>query len=102
MTDEEFYDECGRILGVEHVAHPVDKPRENRRGEQCSTSRTRWTRSLGNGRYAGRGVIRKFGEKVHVAFHTPHVNQMFASTTEALDFLSELTRRGSASPEGDG
>ena len=85
--DKAFYDACARLLGVEHDYKPF------RYGK-----RSRWNnRKPGNGRFPGRGLVRAFGDHVHLSLYRPKpINRLFDSREEALSCLLELTR--SASP----
>jgi len=57
IADVEFYIKCSDILNVEFIDHSF-----------THYKRTRWNnRSAGNGRFPGFGIIRVFGDKVHVA-----------------------------------
>lgn len=76
-----FYEEVAAILGVNFVDNSFPWYK-----------RTRWNnRSPGNGRYEGYGIVRKFGDKVHVALRHPVVcHQIFDSEQKALDFLRAI------------
>ena len=61
MTDEEFYARCAEILDAEHEYLPF-----------AHHARTRWNnRRPGCGRFPGRGMVRLFGERVHIALRHP-------------------------------
>lgn len=83
MENEEFYEICADILGATH---------EGRAFTQYK--RTRWNnRTPGRGRYPGFGIIRLFGNIVHVALLNPvTVTRTFDSREEAIAFLRELPR----------
>lgn len=78
---DEFYNECAELLGATHEGKefPYHK-------------RTRWNnRSPGRGRFPGYGIIRVFGDVVHIALNAPvqHI-EVFPSKEKALDFLRSL------------
>jgi hypothetical protein len=86
MNDEDvnveqgFYDRCAELLGVPHTyrKYPYKK-------------RTRWNnRTPGNGRFPGRGLIRLYGESVHVSLRDPAINCRFPSKEACLSFLLGL------------
>lgn len=54
--------------------------------------RNRWTnREAGNGRFPGMGLIRMFGDVVHIALHTPiHHNAVYSSPEDAIMALSDI------------
>lgn len=75
MTNLEFYERCAEILGQEF--------------EDCSFKhykRKRWNnRKPGNGRYKGFGLIRVYGNMVHISTST--TNKLFNSKELALEWL---------------
>jgi hypothetical protein len=77
-VEERFYQDCAKLLRVEHVyaKFPYSK-------------RTRWNnRTAGNGRYAGRGSVRLFGENaIQIMLHTPKCVKTCKSMQEALDVI---------------
>jgi hypothetical protein len=79
--DEAFYDACAKLLGVEHDFVPF------RYGK-----RTRWNnRRPGSGRFPGRGLVRAFGDRVHLSLYRPKpVNRLFDSRATALQYLREI------------
>lgn len=78
MTNEEFYRECARLLDCEHEGEPFKYYR-----------RTRWNNRVpGQGRFAGHGIIRVFGDKVHVSLTNPQL-WMIGSKEDVLKVLSE-------------
>lgn len=80
MTNQEWYREYARLLGVSYDCTPFP---------HCY--RTRWNnRSAGSGRYAGRGIIRIFGDQVHVGLTNPEL-QMVGTKEEVRDRLLDLT-----------
>lgn len=81
MNDEEFYGRCARILGAATDTAPFPY-----------AHRTRWNnRSPGRGRFPDHGMIRRFGDVVHVALRNPEpVNRTFADPHQALAFLETL------------
>lgn len=79
MTNETFYNKCAELLGANHEYVPFPWAK-----------RTRWNnRSPGSGRFEGFGIIRVFGDKVHVSLRYPvSVNKVFNSKEEVLVALS--------------
>lgn len=76
MTNDEFYDACASLLGCKHEgrAEPLLK-------------RNRWINRIpGSGRFPGRGIIRVFGEQVHVALNDPPLT-MIGTKEEVLQTL---------------
>jgi hypothetical protein len=84
-VEEGFYQRCAELLGVPYTYRPFPYRR-----------RTRWNnRSAGNGRFEGRGLIRLFGQTVHVALNAPvRVTRSFKSHEETFAFLASLTTGG--------
>lgn len=80
MKDEDFYAECAAILNtvVDGEAFPYHK-------------RTRWNnRKPGRGRFPGFGIIRAFGDLVHMHLYSPiRIEKVFLGKDEALAFLRE-------------
>lgn len=89
-SEQIFYRQCAELLGAAHAYRPFPYAK-----------RTRWNnRAPGNGRFPGFGLIRVFGERVHMQLRRPApINRRFASKAEALNFLAQLVaaRRRSAS-----
>jgi len=81
MDDKEFYDRCADILDAEHEYLPF-----------AHYARTRWNnRKPGSGRFPGRGIIRIFGNDVHIAISSPiPIHQRVRGKQEALDLLERL------------
>jgi len=81
-VEQGFYQACAALLGAEHDyrAFPYRRP-------------TRWNnRTPGNGRFPGFGLIRLFGEKVHMQLRAPApVNRWFEGKDAALAHLAALT-----------
>lgn len=77
----DFYEKCAEILGVEYDGQPFTHYR-----------RTRWNnRSPGSGRYPGYGIIRVFGDKIHVALQRPVSHHgIYGSQQEVLDLLRSI------------
>ena len=95
MLVERFYQKCGELLGMTYTAGAPQKLGLYRDGSQRqSTNASRWGgREPGSGRFPGYGIIRVFGNKVHVALHTPDtVTKWFDSHMEVLTFLATLSR----------
>lgn len=76
-----FYKRCAELLCVPdtYSAFPYRK-------------RTRWNnRAPGNGRFEGFGLIRLFGNSVHMMLKHPYaVNRFFPSKETALLYLEEM------------
>jgi hypothetical protein len=74
---EQFYETCSAILGIPHVFRsPVAR-------------RTRWnTRLLGNGRYAGFGLVQCFGSSIRVV--SKHGTKVFKTYEETYDYLKKV------------
>lgn len=80
MTDEEFYRRCGEILGVEHTGKAF-----------AHYARTRWNnRTPGRGRYPGRGIVRLFGNTVHIALTNPPCSKTIKGRQAALDHINVM------------
>lgn len=80
MEIEEFYEHCGRLLGVGHEGQPFPYYK-----------RTRWNnRKPGQGRFPGRGIIRVFGSQVHIALTNPALHKICDSKEECLNVLKSL------------
>lgn len=78
MNELEFYRECARLLGCSHDGEAFPYP-----------YRTRWNnRKAGRGRFEGHGIIRIFGDRVHVALHRPEIS-VIASQEEVLALLKQ-------------
>jgi hypothetical protein len=77
------------LLGASHDYRAFPHRRPNR-----------WSnRSGGNGRIAGYGVIRLFGETVHMQLRAPaSVNRCFSNRVEALAYLATLCAANNAHP----
>lgn len=85
METDEFYHKCAELLGVEYDCKSFP---------WTSYKRTRWNnRAAGSGRYSGFGIIRKFGNQVHVALQNPvNHTKIYDSEQEVLDFLATLSK----------
>ena len=85
MNNEEFYNKCAELLGVEHDYLPFEY-----------RYRTRWNnRKPGSGRFPGCGIIRKFGSQIHVALtHPVNHHGIYNSEEEVLSFLKSLKISG--------
>lgn len=78
-NNEEFYEEVATILDTQHHSNPFPY-----------RYRTRWNnRAAGSGRFAGRGIVRCFGDQVHIALVEPNINKICSSKQEALELLRE-------------
>lgn len=90
MTNEKetFYEECAKILGVNHnYVVPYS----------AYTHANRWNnRAPGNGRFEGRGVVMMYGSScIHIMLHSPQkVNKQVGSTEEALALLKQIMSSG--------
>lgn len=80
MNNEEFYVECAKLLKTEYNCQPFP---------WTHSGRTRWNNRVpGSGRYPGFGIIRCFGNQVHMALKSPiSVHRIFDSKDQALEFL---------------
>ena len=80
MNNEDFYVECAKLLNTEYDRKPFP---------WTSSGRTRWNNRVpGSGRYPGFGIIRCFGNQVHMALTRPvKVHNIFDSKELALEFL---------------
>ena len=80
MNVDDFYAECAVILGVAHEGE-----------EFTHYKRTRWNnRRPGRGRFPGAGLIRVFGDVVHINIRSPVIVQATVEgLPEALDFLRD-------------
>lgn len=80
--DERFYLRCAEILDVQTEVRPFPYYK-----------RTRWNNRVpGSGRFPGRGLVRLFGNTVHITLREPPINRVFESRDEALEFLEEVMR----------
>jgi hypothetical protein len=80
MNNDDFYRECARLLGCPYDCKPF--PYKH-------SGRTRWNnRAAGSGRFEGHGIIRVFGDTVHVALTNPPL-RMTGSKEEVLAILSK-------------
>lgn len=78
MTNEEFYNEVGILLGCEHhYKEPVGK------------YKSRWNnRKPGNGRFPGLGLVQSFGDIVIIRlYHPERISESFFTKEEALTYL---------------
>lgn len=77
----EFFEQCAELLVVAHEGEPFPY-----------AYRTRWNnRIAGQGRFPGRGVIRRFSDKqILVSLRDPRVHQVFESEEAVIQFLTEL------------
>lgn len=81
MTNESFYAECAALLGCSHDGVPFPYQ-----------YRTRWNnRTPGQGRFEGHGIIRVFGDIVHVALTNPQII-MQGTKEEVLAKLKECVK----------
>jgi len=82
LTNEEFYTKVAGILETTYDCKPFP---------WTASNRTRWNnRAPGSGRYPGYGLIRCFGETVHVALHEPLISKSFETKEKALTFLVDI------------
>lgn len=83
MEKENFYGKVGELMGVPHVYNEYD---ENMRNRWCN-------RSLGNGRYPGRGCVRMFSDNcIHVMLREPRFNKTFKTPEDALKAIEEVMK----------
>lgn len=85
MDNEEFYNNCAELLGVAYDCQPFP---------WINYKRTRWNnRAAGSGRYPGYGIIRKFGNQIHVALTKPVQHHgIYNSEEEVYTFLKTLEK----------
>ena len=77
MTNEDFYAACAALLGVPHEGVPF-----------THYKRTRWNnRTPGQGRYPGAGIIRVFGNTIHVSLSEPSLYGIYPSKEAALEAI---------------
>ncbi len=83
MTNEQFYAESAALLEVVHQGEPFPYRRRNR-----------WNnRKPGQGRFEGAGIIRVFGDFIHVSLSNPKLWGIFTSKEEALDAIRIAVRK---------
>lgn len=84
MDDRTFHARIAGILDVEDV-YAYDPHTLG------GTYRTRWNnRKPGNGRFEGCGIVRRFGDTVHVAIRHPfEMHGTFDTTEEAIAALEK-------------
>ena len=93
MTEEEFYKEVAKLVGVEseYTDRVPIKPRLNREGimVQPLTNATRWAgRQPGNGRFKGVGFVKVFNKNcIAVSFRNPDIYGVFSSFDDVLKTL---------------
>ena len=79
-----FYEKCAKLLGTTYDCKPFlyRKP-------------TRWNnRSPGEGRFPGFGLIRKFGNEIHVSLRYPVSHrEIFLTEEKVIAFLESLSNR---------
>jgi hypothetical protein len=81
MNNEQFYDEVAKVLGTTHEHLPFTHRRRNR-----------WNnRGPGSGRFPGKGIVRVFGDKIHVALTQPMISKICNSKEEALELLASVS-----------
>lgn len=79
---EGFYEECAALLNCDEAY--CKRPEGYIKNRWCN-------RMPGSGRFVGFGIIRAWGETVHVALTYPvKVHKTFTSRQGALDFLREI------------
>jgi len=93
MEKKEFYDKIASILGASHeystfndvIYRFID-------GKPCPTNATRWGgRSPGNGRFPGFGIVRLYGNTVHIALTKPiGINAICTSKEEAVEMIEKI------------
>jgi len=75
MNAEEFYRKVADILGAHHTQAPA----------WTGSTRRRWDRRLGSGRFPGHGIVRFFSAtEIHVALRHPPVTGSFETPEAAL------------------
>jgi hypothetical protein len=82
MNEQDFYEKCAEILSVDQFGEAFPWP---------NYKRTRWNnRAPGRGRFPGFGIIRKFGDKFHVALTNPQHHGIYNTEEEVFDFLRSI------------
>ena len=77
MNNEQFYSNVAVLLNTTHDYLPFPFLR-----------RTRWNqRRLGSGRFPNHGIVRCFGNNVHVALYDPELNVICSSKDAALELI---------------
>jgi len=78
----EFYNRCAELLECDY--HPG--------APFAFSKRTRWNnRTAGQGRFVGRGVIRRYSETlIHIQLRNPILNCVCHSEEEVIDILKNL------------
>lgn len=79
MSSEDFYRLVGDILG--HQQYIPQTPQRGKAG--------RWNRRLGNGRYPGWGLVRRYGPNNIQVISRKYGNIIFTSETECLVWLAD-------------
>lgn len=80
MNNEEFYERVAEILQCDHTPNPFPYRK-----------RTRWNnRKPGSGRFEGHGIVRVFGDSVHVALTFPKYWAIIKGKQNTLDALISL------------
>lgn len=81
-NDEQFYQHLAGILQCEYDGKPF-----------AFHKRTRWNnRTAGQGRYLGFGIVRVFGDRVHVALtHPIVVCKVFDSKDDVIALFKTLS-----------
>jgi len=77
--EEKFYLNVAKIIGcADHNYRPYP-----------FRKRTRWnTRTIGNGRFPGHGIIRRFSDNnIHVQLYNPNIKGVFRSDEDALNAI---------------
>lgn len=89
IDDQAFYEGCARLLGTRYDCKPF-----------VGHKRTRWNnRAPGGGRFPGFGLIRLFGDHVHIALHAPF--QLNLAVRGRRDALSALARAAATHSIGE-
>ncbi len=79
-VEQAFYQDCAKLLGTEHDYQPYPYRRRNR-----------WNNRVpGNGRFPGFGLIRLFGDRVHIQLRSPVRVNLWCSRDDALEYLKAL------------
>lgn len=82
MNNKEFYAKVAELLDTTTDGEPFKYYK-----------RTRWNNRIpGQGRFPGRGIVRIFGDQIHVALNNPPTHQIFQCQTECLIFLESLRK----------
>ena len=91
---KDFYEKVADIIGMRHEYNDYNDKifrRDRETGLPCMTNSSRFVgRAPGNGRFPGVGLVRRFGETIHITLTNPQAHGTFTCEEEALDFLRKV------------